>query len=255
MARGSARAWWAGLAGVWAVACVATVLLVDDGGGSETVLVGEAGLAATQMLAYKKYVPDENPLESFDSDFKQGAYKKYVPEANPLASFDGYGFSTTMHAKGEHPYPPTPKGGGYDTHNVYDDINPKAYPFDERKDGLKESFHKWHHWDWKKSPSKAIAEPNVYDTAADGPEIKDSAWQLNDPMSFKWHHWDSEGTGQDAAIKALHETNVYDNPEVWPQKYHRWKNTPASTVQDAQEDEMKPGQESNVFMNIKFPDY
>jgi hypothetical protein len=87
-----------------------------------------------------------------------------------------------LHPKGVSPYPPTPEGGGYDTHNVFDDIKPENYPFDERKPGLKEAFHKWQHWDWKKSPPEALREPNVYD----GPSIKDSAWQLNDKMSFKW---------------------------------------------------------------------
>lgn len=29
-----------------------------------------------QMLKYKTYVPEENPLEDFDSDFKQGKYKE-----------------------------------------------------------------------------------------------------------------------------------------------------------------------------------
>jgi hypothetical protein len=27
------------------------------------------------MLKYKPYKPDENPLEDFDKDFKQGKYK------------------------------------------------------------------------------------------------------------------------------------------------------------------------------------
>jgi hypothetical protein len=27
------------------------------------------------MLKYKPYVPEENPLEDFDKDFKQGKYK------------------------------------------------------------------------------------------------------------------------------------------------------------------------------------
>lgn len=36
------------------------------------------------MLKYKAYVPEENPLEDFDSDFKQGKYKKVRPHCPML---------------------------------------------------------------------------------------------------------------------------------------------------------------------------
>lgn len=57
-----------------------------------------------------------------------------------------------------------------------------------------------------------MVQPNVYDNA----KIKDSAWQLNDPMSFKWHHWEDDSIDQDTAVKALKETNVWDQPKVLP---------------------------------------
>ena len=40
---------------------------------------------------------------------------------------------------------------------VFDEL-PAAFPFDERKNGLKEIMHPWQHFDWKQSPSDALKE-------------------------------------------------------------------------------------------------
>jgi hypothetical protein len=130
------------------------------------------------------------------------------------------------------------------------------YPFDERKDGLRETMHSWHKWDWKKAPSDAIGEVNVWgNTGQPGAATSDDSgadptWNLGDKMSFAWRHWEQPGHEQDAPTKALGEVNVWDNPA--PHDYP-WTKTPASVVDDP--NDPKDGTESNVLMNYKFPNY
>mmetsp|Transcript_80268 Transcript_80268/g.215148 ORF Transcript_80268/g.215148 Transcript_80268/m.215148 type:complete len:255 (+) Transcript_80268:31-795(+) len=202
--------------------------------------------ARYEELAYK-FTPEDNPLEDFDSDFKAKKYT-YKEEVNPFNDFNGYGFSTQSHAKGAHPYPLSSKE---DTLNVFESL-PAKYPFDERKDGLKEKMHAWQHFDWKKSPSEALKEANVWDSK--GKDSGDNAWQLGDKMSFKWQRWEDNSLDQDTAIKALKETNVWDSDKIFPVKGYKWSSTPNSVVQDPNEAD-KPGNEKNIFMDYKFPNY
>ena len=182
-----------------------------------------------QSLAYT-FTPEENPLADFDKDFKARPYGKSAkPEKNPFRGFKGFGFSTMTHAKGVSPYPPTSQA---DAHNVYNDMPENKYPFDERKNGLRETMHPWRHWDWKKAPANALNEVNVYgnnglpgsDTSDDSGA--DTSWNLGDKMSFSFQHWKKSGHKQNAPAKAIREVNVWDNPAP----YGRWQKTPASVV-------------------------
>lgn len=121
------------------------------------------------------------------------------PEKNPLRGFGGFGFSTQTHAAGVSPYPAT---SAEDLHNVYNDMPEGKYPFDERKDGLKETMHTWKKWDWKKAPSAAIDEVNVWGntglagTTTSDDSGADTSWNLGDKMSFAWQHWKQKGHEQ-----------------------------------------------------------
>ncbi|EKX45059.1 hypothetical protein GUITHDRAFT_139329 [Guillardia theta CCMP2712] len=159
---------------------------------------GRAQLAKARMqsLAYT-FTPEENPLEDFDAGYKAPAYS-YTPEKNPFDNFEGYGFSTTSHSTGESPYPPTKAA---DTKNVWEDL-PDKYPFDERKNGLKES------------PAQALREPNVWDDHSDASQ--DSSWQLGDKMTFNFKHYEDDSFDQDSSTKALGEVNVWDNDKGMP---------------------------------------
>jgi len=124
-----------------------------------------------------------------------------VPEENPLAAFAGFGFSTQTHAAGVSPYPAST---AENTHNVYNDMPEGKYPFDERKNGLKETMHSWKKWDWKKNPSEAIDEVNVWgnnglpgtQTSDDAAAGADTSWNLGDKMTFAWKHWKEAGHAQ-----------------------------------------------------------
>jgi hypothetical protein len=234
--------------------------VVGSFGRTQSSLLIEAGSRQQQMLqslAYK-FVPEENPLAHFDEGFKARKYGASAKaQTNPLADFKGYGFSSVTHDGSKaSPYPPSKE---VDTHNVYADIPADKYPFDERKDGLNEQMHTWKKWDWKKAPSAAIDEVNVWGnnglpgTQTSDDTGSDSTWQLGDKMTFQWRHWKQaagqDPHAQDAATKALGEVNVWDRPEPYP----TWTKTPASVVDDP--NAPKGGTEQNVFMNYKFPNY
>ena len=211
-------------------------------------------LQRLQSLAYSTYKPEANPLADFDKGFVARPYGASAkPEKNPLRGFNGYGFSTVSHAQGVSPYPATKAA---DTHNVYDDMPEGKYPFDERKNGLKEKMHTWQHWDWRKAPPAAIGEVNVWsNTGQVGSDTSDDSgsdpvWQLGDPLSFKWKHWKKKGLAENAPTKAIGEVNVWDSPHIY---YPSWKSTPKSVVDDP--NDSKDGTEQNVLMNYQFPNY
>ena len=209
---------------------------------------------AAHILCHDSFTPEENPLADFDKDFTARPYGESAKaEKNPFDGFEGYGFSTQTHATGVSPYPATSEA---DAHNVYNDMPEDKYPFDERKDGLKEKMHTWNKWDWKKAPAAAIGEVNVWGnnglpgTTTSDDSGADTTWNLGDKMSFQWKHWEQDGHAQDAPTKALGEINVWDNPAPYDQP---WTKTPASVVDDP--NDSKDGTEQNILMSYKFPNY
>lgn len=221
--------------------------------GGVLLAAGAGRQQRLQSLAYT-FTPEENPLADFDKDFTARPYGESAKaEKNPFDGFEGYGFSTQTHATGVSPYPATSEA---DAHNVYNDMPEDKYPFDERKDGLKEKMHTWNKWDWKKAPAAAIGEVNVWGnnglpgTTTSDDSGADTTWNLGDKMSFQWKHWEQDGHAQDAPTKALGEINVWDNPAPYDQP---WTKTPASVVDDP--NDSKDGTEQNILMSYKFPNY
>jgi hypothetical protein len=241
--------------GVGVLVAVSALAVVGSLGHTHSTALLSAGAFNHQRLQSLAYTfePEENPLADFDKDFKARPYGESAKaEKNPFDEFQGYGFSTVTHTKGESPYPASTEA---DTHNVYEDMPEDKYPFDERKDGLKEVMHDWKHWDWKKAPSAAIDEVNVWgNNGLPGTETSDdsgadTSWNLGDKMTFAWKHWKKTGHAEDAPTKALGEINVWDNPAP----YERWTKTPGSVVDDPNDE--KAGTEKNILMNYKFPNY
>jgi len=243
-----------GAGALLAVAALAVVGPLGQTDSSSVLLATRLGRQQQlQSLAYS-FTPEENPLADFDKDFVARPYGESAkPEKNPLRGFGGFGFSTQTHAAGVSPYPAT---SAEDLHNVYNDMPEGKYPFDERKDGLKETMHTWKKWDWKKAPSAAIDEVNVWGntglagTTTSDDSGADTSWNLGDKMSFAWQHWKQKGHEQDAPTKALGEINVWDNPAPYDQP---WTKTPASVVDDP--NDPQDGSEQNILMNYKFPNY
>mmetsp|Transcript_44316 Transcript_44316/g.90451 ORF Transcript_44316/g.90451 Transcript_44316/m.90451 type:complete len:262 (+) Transcript_44316:3-788(+) len=238
-------------AAVGCISVVAIVLFVHSDaqerflmqtGGSLAPSVGQARL---QSLAYT-FTPEENPLEDFDDGYVAKPYS-YEEDKNPFDGFEGYGFSTQTHAKGVSPYPATT---AEDSKNVWETL-PDVYPFDERKEGLKETFHTWNKYDWKQEPADAIKEVNVWDDKSDA--SKDSSWQLGDKMTFAWRHWEDSSHDQDSTAKALKQVNAWDNEKLYPTTGYKWKKTPDSVVDDP--NDPKDGTEKNILMSYKFPNY